>query len=181
VVKNATKWYKVVKYYYFYTIKKLQFYMSTFIGDYICKLDSKGRLMLPSVFKKQMGPETQFKFIVKKDIFVNCLILYPFDEWEKQVKTIRENINSFNREHNRFLREFYRGTAEVTLDNTNRLLIPKRLLDLVNIGNEVVLAGLDGKIEMWDKKVYETIGESDSDFAELAEKIMGSKTNKTNE
>lgn len=155
--------------------------MSTFIGDYICKLDSKGRLMLPSVFKKQMGTDAQFRFIVKKDIFVNCLILYPIDEWERQVKIIRENINTFNREHSRFLREFYRGTAEVILDNTNRLLIPKRLLDSVHIGNEVVLAGLDGKIEMWDKKVYDTIGESDTDFATLAEKIMGGKINKTDD
>jgi MraZ protein len=165
----------------FTVLKKTQFDMSTFIGDYICKLDSKGRLMLPSVFKKQMGNDSQFRFIVKKDIFVSCLIIYPIDEWERQVKTIRENINTFNREHSRFLREFYRGTAEIILDNTNRLLIPKRLLDAVNIGNEVVLAGLDGKIEMWDKKVYDTIGETDIDFAELAEKIMGGKTNKAND
>ena len=155
--------------------------MSAFIGDYICKLDSKGRLMLPSVLKKQMGTETQLKFIVKKDIFVNCLNLFPFEEWERQLNIIRENINPFNREHNKFIREFYRGTAEVVLDNMNRLLIPKRLLDSVNIGSEVVLAGIDGKIEMWDKKVYDSIGEDETVFAELAEKIMGNKTFKKNE
>ena len=156
-------------------------FMSAFIGDYICKLDSKGRLMLPSVLKKQMGTETQLKFIVKKDIFVNCLNLFPFEDWERQVNIIRENINPFNREHNTFLREFYRGTAEVVLDNMNRLLIPKRLLDSVNIGSEVILAGIDGKIEMWDKKVYDSNGESETAFAELAEKILGNKTFKKNE
>jgi len=155
--------------------------MSTFIGEYICKLDSKGRLMLPSVFKKQMGSEAQFKFIVKKDIFVNCLNLYPNDEWERQVKTIRGNINTFNREHSRFLREFYKGTAEIILDNTNRLLIPRRLLETAEIGNEVVLLGIDGKVEIWNKKAYDTIGENETDFAALTEKIMGGNINKTDD
>lgn len=152
--------------------------MTTFIGDYPCKADNKGRIMLPSAFKKQMGGAVQDKFVVKKAIFEKCLVLYPMDEWERQVKLLRSRINPYNREHNVFLREFYKGTAEIILDANNRLLIPKRLTDWAGIvTGEVVLAGQDGRIEVWDKVRYEAVDVKEDDFAALAEKILGGPLN----
>lgn len=148
--------------------------MSSFIGDYDCKVDEKGRVLFPSAFKKQVKSASPDRFVVKKDIFESCLVLYPIEEWERQNTLIRKNTNPYNKEHNMFLREFYRGTAEVTLDSSGRLLIPKRLLDMVNAGRELVLAGMDGKIEIWSKDKYEAIRTGEQDFAQLAEKIMGS-------
>ena len=147
--------------------------MASFIGDHICKVDAKGRIMLPASFKKQMSTPVQDKFVVKKDIFEKCLVLYPMDEWERQNKIIRGKINPYNKEHNKFLRNFYRGTAELVLDNNNRMLIPKRLKESVDIQKEVVLAGQIGKIEIWAKHLYETMVENEDEFALLAEKIMG--------
>ncbi len=147
--------------------------MITFIGDYPCKADSKGRIMLPSAFKKQMGEKVIDRFVVKKAIFEKCLLLYPYEEWERQISILRSKINPYNRTHAEFLREFFKGTAEVTLDNNNRLLIPKRLLDWANIKSEVVLAGQDDKIVIWDKTTYEKQTLSDEEFASLAEKILG--------
>ncbi len=76
-----------------------------------------------------------------------------------------------------FLRSFFKGSAEVELDSSNRMLIPRRLLDLVGVEKEVILAGQDGKVEIWPKAVYEASGMSDGDFAALAEKIMGGNLN----
>ncbi|MFP4366166.1 MAG: division/cell wall cluster transcriptional repressor MraZ [Bacteroidales bacterium] len=147
--------------------------MATFIGDYTCRVDAKGRVILPAAFKKQMPVAAMDRFVVKKDIFESCLVLYPMDEWDRQNSIIRSRINPYNKEHSKFLRGFYKGTAEVVLDASNRILIPRRLLDLVGIGNEVVLAGQDGKIEIWSRGSYDELtGEAD-DFAVLAEKIMG--------
>ncbi len=147
--------------------------MTTFIGDYHCKLDSKGRLMLPAVFKKQLAKEAGDRFVAKKDIFEKCLVLYPMDEWEIQNKIIRSKINPYKKEHNEFLRGFYRGMAELELDSSNRLLIPKRLLDEVGIAKDIVLAGQDGRIELWPAEQYDKMGISEQSFADLAEKIMG--------
>jgi MraZ protein len=143
-----------------------------FIGDYTCKFDEKGRVMLPTAFKKQFSAEARDTFVVKKDIYEKNLVLYPLDEWERQVEMIRANLNPYNKEHNAFLRGFYKGTAEVELDATNRLLIPRRLLEEAGIGKEAVLAGQDGKIEIWAKEAYEKIEVGD-EFAKLAQKIMG--------
>ena len=147
--------------------------MTTLIGDYNCKVDEKGRVTFPSSLKKQIGSVSESRFVVKKDIFEQCLVLFPIEEWERQNTIIRGKINPYNKEHNKFLRNFYRGSAEIVLDSNNRMLIPKRLLDLANISKEAILAGQDGKIEIWSKELYESVGQKQDDFATLAEKIMG--------
>ena len=166
--ESGLKW----DFFYIFTFLKDQ-EMSAFVGDYTCKLDAKGRILLPSAFLKQLPIKGQDRFVVKKDIFESCLVLYPIKEWENQNSLIRAKINPYKKEHNLFLRNFYRGTAELVLDKNNRILIPSRLLDLLGAGKEVVLAGQDSKIEIWAKDDYEKHAPGEEDFARLAEKIMG--------
>ena len=151
--------------------------MATFIGDYTCKVDAKGRIILPMAFKKQMPTGAPDHFVVRKDIFEHCLVLYSIDDWNRQLDKIRSRINPYNREHNMFLRNFFKGTAELSLDNNNRLLIPKRLLDLAGVERDVVLAGQDGRIEIWASDAYDKIDMPSGEFADLAEKLMGTKLN----
>lgn len=153
--------------------------MATFLGDYTCKVDAKGRIILPAAFKKQMPADADDRFVVRKDIFVNCLVLYSNEDWNKQIETIRKNINPYNREHNMFLRNFFKGTAELTLDSNSRLLIPKRLMDQIGAARDIVLAGQDGRIEIWPEEVYATIDMPADDFALLSEKLFGGKLNDT--
>ena len=86
-------------------------------------------------------------------------------------------MNPYNREHNTFLRNFFKGTAELILDSNNRLLIPKRFLDMIGAERDVVLAGQDGRIELWAADVYDTIEMPADEFANLAEKLMGGIVN----
>jgi MraZ protein len=155
--------------------------MATFIGDYTCKVDIKGRIILPMAFKKKMPSDAQDHFVVRKDIFENCLVLYSIEDWNMQLDKIRKRINPYNREHNMFLRNFFKGTAELSLDNNNRLLVPKRLMDLIGAERDVVLAGQDGRIEIWAEKGYDRIEMVGSDFANLAEKLMGGILNDSEE
>ncbi len=147
--------------------------MGSFIGEYTCRVDSKGRILFPAALKKQMMPGEEPRFVVKKDIFDRCLVLYPMDEWQRQNELIRSRINPYNKEHNAFLRNFYRGAAEIVLDGNNRMLLPKRLLEAAGIGRNAVLAGMGSKIEIWSEEAYEAAGTAEEEFARLAEKIMG--------
>ncbi len=157
---------------YIFTLSN-HFAMASFIGDYKCKVDAKGRIVLPSAFKKQMPSAAHDRFVVKKDIFEKCLVLYPMDEWQRQNEIIRERINPYNKEHSMFLRGYFKGTAEVVLDGSNRLLIPRRLLEEAGVDGEAVLAGQDGKIEIWNSYQYDNVAGDADDFAGLAEKILG--------
>ena len=147
--------------------------MATFIGDYTCKVDVKGRIILPMAFKKQMPADAHDHFVVRKDIFENCLVLYAIEDWNRQLDKIRKRINPYNREQNMFLRNFFKGTAELSLDNNNRILIPKRLMDLIGAGRDVVLAGQDGRIEIWPADVYSKLAMPAEDLANLGEKLLG--------
>jgi len=153
--------------------------MATFIGDYRCKVDVKGRIILPSAFKKQMPADACDHFVARKDIFENCLVLYSIEDWNRQLETIRKQMNPYNREHNKFMRNFFKGTAEMVLDSNNRLLVPKRFLDLIGADRDVVLAGQDGRIELWAADVYDKIDMGADDFANLAEKLMGGIVNES--
>ncbi len=146
--------------------------MTSFIGDIACKIEAKGRLLLPSIFKKQLE-KGQNKFVVKKDIYEQCLVLYTAEEWERQITILRKKLNLYNKNHSRFLREFYRDTAEIIMDNNGRLLIPKRLLDIVGIQKDIYMIGLDTKIEIWAKDTYENLETSQEEFAQLAQDILG--------
>jgi len=128
-------------------------------------------------FKKQMPADAQDRFVVRKDIFENCLVLYAIEDWNRQLEKIRKRINQYNREQNMFLRNFFKGTAELSLDNNNRMLVPKRLMDLIGADRDVVLAGQDGRIEIWAADIYNKIGMPSEDFANLAEKLMGGNIN----
>jgi MraZ protein len=155
--------------------------MASFVGEYTCKVDVKGRIILPMAFKKQMPADSNDHFVVRKDIFENCLVLYSTEDWNRQLEKIRNRINPYNREHNKFLRNFFRGAADLPLDSNNRMLVPKRLLDQIGAGREVVLAARDGRIEIWSAKTYETIGMTAEDFANLAEKLLGGTVNESEE
>ena len=153
--------------------------MATFLGDYTCKVDVKGRIILPVAFKKQMPADAQDHFVVRKDIFDNCLVLYAIEDWNSQLEKIRKKLNSYNREQNMFLRNFFKGTAELSLDNNNRILVPKRLMEMIGAERDVVLAGQDGKIEIWAAENYEKVGMSAEDFAGMAEKYLGGNNNES--
>jgi MraZ protein len=183
VGKSGLKWCAVAKNYILLHHFYKYLIMTIFIGDYTCKIDVKNRVMLPSTFKKQMPVAAQDKFVVKKDIYEKCLVLYPMDEWERQNQIIQQNINPYNREHNQFLREYYKDTAEIELDTNNRFVIPSRLLALIGADkeNEIVMAGQQGKIEIWSKNKYEQTSADLGDFGALASKIFGGTINKQTE
>jgi MraZ protein len=147
--------------------------MITFVGDFECKTDEKGRIVLPSAFKKVLNANGEERFVVRKDLFEECLVLFPYAEWEAELNRIREKLNPYNREHSRFLRDFFKGSAEVSLDANGRFLVPKRLCELAGIDREVVLVGVDKKIEMWDKEKYNNTSVDSDELASMAEKFLG--------
>lgn len=163
----------VVSFFCTFTAIINQSLMITFVGDFESKTDEKGRIVLPAAFKKALSGEGEVRLVVRKDLFEDCLVIFPHSEWETELKQIQEKLNPYNREHNVFLREFFKRSAEMVLDGNGRFLVPRRLMELAGIDREVVLVGVNNKIEMWDKTRYEASGIGSDDFASLAGKLLG--------
>jgi MraZ protein len=147
--------------------------MTSFVGDYTGRIDSKGRVVFPAPLKKQLLVQGVDKFVVKKDIYEKCLVLYTMDEWERQNEILRSKLNPYDRKHKMFLREYYRNSSELHLDGSNRILLPSDLVEYADIDKEVAFSGQDRKIEIWAKEQYESVAKSAEDFAQLADEIMG--------
>ncbi len=149
--------------------------MVNLIGTYECKVDAKGRLMVPSALKKQLAPMLQEGFVVKRAVFQNCLELYPMEEWGKLMARMN-TLNRFKKKNNDFIRRFTAGVKTVEVDGNGRLLIPKDLVGFAGITKEIVLSSAINIIEIWDKDKYEeAIDAASDDFADLAEEVMGNE------
>lgn len=151
--------------------------MNYLIGTYECKIDVKGRLLIPIALKKQIADSISQGFVLKRAVFQQCLELYPLQQWKDLISKVNK-LNRFKKKNNDFIRRFTAGLKFIELDNTGRLLIPKELTEFANINREIVLSSSVNIIEIWDKSKYEkTIDDSKSDFAQLAEEVMGDDEN----
>jgi MraZ protein len=143
------------------------------IGTYECKIDAKGRLMLPQAFKKQLAPVLQEGFVLKRAVFQKCLELYPIAEWNALSQKVN-NLNRFNKKNDEFIRRFNAGVKPVEVDATGRILVSKDLSVFAGLTKEIVVNAAINILEIWDKDLYEkAIDDAVLDFADLAEEVMG--------
>ena len=120
--------------------------MSNFIGEYECKADAKGRVMLPAGLKKQVAKAAKDKFVVNRG-FEKHLVLYPMNEWNL-ISTEVNKLNLYVRKNRDFVRKFMNGATEIELDNVSRFLLPKRLMDYAGIAGEIILFAYANRIEI---------------------------------
>lgn len=146
--------------------------MTSFLGEFECKLDSKSRFLLPAGLRKQIDPSAKEQFVLNRG-FEGCLVLYPLNEWEKITSKLK-NLNLFVAKNRAFYRQFHNGATAISLDSNARVLVPKSLMKFSGIDKEAVLFAYADRIEVWAKDKYEKVMDQDADaFAALAEDVMG--------
>lgn len=154
--------------------------MAHFLGEFDCKLDIKGRMMIPANLKKQL-PEAESEGLVINRGFEKCLMIYTRKEWNKIVDVLSKK-NQYEKKTREFIRYFMRGATELSLDSSNRVLLPKTLLDYAGIELDVVLSCQIGRIEVWAQNVYDgTIDNEPENFANMAEEVMGDAAGRAND
>jgi MraZ protein len=148
--------------------------MTQLLGEFDCKLDAKGRLMVPAALKKQL-PNSENEGLIINRGFEKNLVIYPKAVWDAVVADLAK-LNIYDEENRRFVRAFTRGATELSLDAAGRVLLPKSLVEYAGIGSDLVLACQLDRIEVWDKKSYEDFFDDvPANFASLAQKVMGDK------
>jgi MraZ protein len=147
--------------------------MTEFTGKFLCKVDAKGRVMLPAAMLKQFTEGKRDHFVLNRSLFTRCLDLYTTDSWQKRTDDIRK-LDPYDPENDRFIRQFYGTAVHVDLDSAKRMLLPKQLLELSGITNEILFSANLENFEIWSPKVYDEVhGTSDPNaFYSLASKVM---------
>ncbi|MEO0897662.1 MAG: division/cell wall cluster transcriptional repressor MraZ [Bacteroidota bacterium] len=150
--------------------------MISLIGEYDCKLDAKARFLMPSGLRKQFPEEHQNEFVINKGLD-KCLVLYPIPVWEEELQRLQQR-NQYVKKNRAFLRMFLNGATRVSLDGNGRILLPKRLMEGVEIVKEIKLVAQINKVEIWDSQAYDDwMDNPDFDFEDLAEEVMGDTDN----
>ena len=154
--------------------------MLNLIGEYECKPDAKGRVLLPSALKKQLATVLDKGFVLKRSVFNKCVELYPVDEWNDVMKQIN-TLNRFIKKNNDFIRLFTAGVKLQEVDGSGRILLPKDLKAFAGLEGSIVMSSSVNMIEIWDKDTYEeTLNNPETDFGNLAEDVMGGLNNSDN-
>ncbi|MDD2716016.1 MAG: division/cell wall cluster transcriptional repressor MraZ [Candidatus Wallbacteria bacterium] len=140
--------------------------ISEFSGEYTHNIDQKGRLILPSRFREQLGD----KFVVNYGLD-SCLVIFSLDEWRKYLDKL-SSLSDRKSENRQFLRVILSGKCEVETDSLGRFTIPLNLREKAGITKEVVIIGAGTKIEIWSKENWEPyFREAIENYEKNAEKI----------
>ena len=135
-----------------------------FIGEYSHTIDAKGRLIIPSKFREELGDN----FVVTKGLD-GCLFVYTKEEWNLLHDRLKglPLTNSNTRRLNRF---FLASASNGEIDKQGRVLVPAVLREFAKIEKDVVLIGVGNRIEIWDKVAWEN-GSNYSDMDDIAEQM----------
>ena len=117
-----------------------------FIGEYHHSIDDKGRLIIPSKFREELGE----KFIVTRGI-ENCLFVYSEESWQKIVDKL-ETLPFTKKDARQFIRFFLSGASEAEFDKQGRINIPSPLITYANINKECIVIGTGDRLEIWSKE-----------------------------
>ncbi|MDM5328044.1 division/cell wall cluster transcriptional repressor MraZ [Neobacillus sp. CF12] len=139
-----------------------------FMGEYHHSIDNKGRMIVPSKFRDDLGE----MFIITRGLD-QCLFGYPLSEWA----LIEEKLKGLpltKKDARAFTRFFFSGATESELDKQGRINIPAPLLQYAKLEKECVVLGVSNRIEIWSKQIWEDyFSQSEESFAEIAENMIG--------
>ena len=136
-------------------------------GEYEHRLDTKGRLIMPSKLREELG----CTFMITKGLD-NCLYVYPNDEWQQFADKLNQLLPMTNKSARQFKRFFNSGAVKCETDAQGRVIIPQTLRTFANIEKDVVIIGNGEKAEIWNKEAWDEINNEESlNMDEIADKL----------
>lgn len=150
--------------------------MTEFTGTYNATIDDKGRIVLPSAFKKEMGDLSSEPLVIERNLFKDCLDIYPEKFWNDRVEAFKSTLDPFDEEDDGFLQFFYENFKKVEMATNGRINIPADSLSYGKLKKNVRLIGMGKSIRVWDMEVYESQLMDKSTFLQRFKEKRRSKT-----
>ncbi len=126
---------------------------SMMLGEFKSTLDPKGRMNFPVKLRDELGSS----FVISKTIDKQCIKVYSKTDWEALVKSIREMPQVKTAGIQRFL---FGSAFEIEPDKQGRALIPAPLREYAQLKTDIVIVGLEGRAEIWDKESWDKFNSS---------------------
>lgn len=123
------------------------------LGEFKSTLDPKGRMNFPVKLREELGSS----FVISKTIDKKCIKVYSRKDWEDLIKSMSEMPQAKTAQIQRFL---IGGACEIEPDKQGRALIPAPLREYAGLKTDIVIAGLGGRAEIWDKESWDEYNNS---------------------
>jgi len=147
--------------------------MSTFIGKYEAKADVKGRIFIPSAYRKLLPDGERERVVMRRDTENDCLVLFPENVWNEKVRDFKCKLDEWDPTDQLLLMQFVSDAEWVDIDSQGRILISKKNLQIIGVENsEVLFVGMVDRFAVWSKTGYEQAKMSSTDFAVLLKNRM---------
>lgn len=138
-----------------------------FMGEYHHNIDDKGRLIIPSKFRDDLGN----KFIVTRGL-EECLFVYSKEEWNNIIDKLKE-LPFTSKAARSFMRMFMSGATECELDKNGRINISMPLINYADLKKECVVIGVNDRLEIWSEDKFNNFFDENIDnFSEIAEELF---------
>lgn len=139
-----------------------------FIGQYNHTIDDKGRIIIPSKLRNNLGNN----FIVTRGLD-GCLFIYSNTEWENIINKYKNLPDT--KEKRNFLRVFLSGASICEYDKQGRINIPSSLIDYAKLSRECIIVGVFDRLEIWSKESWDKFIETNSDnLSDIADSLFKS-------
>lgn len=122
-------------------------------GEFKSTLDAKGRMNFPVKLREELGSS----FVISKTIDAKCIKVYSKEDWQELVEKIRSLPQTKTAAIQRFL---FGSSFEIEPDKQGRVLIPAPLREYAQLQTEIVIVGLEGRAEIWDKASWDAMNAS---------------------
>ncbi len=145
--------------------------MAFFKGQEIFSIDAKGRVNIPAKMRKCISPEAGDTFTITrgKD---SCVEAYPMDEWKKHEEKY-SSLDQSDPKKRYLLRMVLMWSEEVSFDGSQRVMLPKKLIEYAGIDKKVMIVGVGDHIEFWNPDTYEKyLSAFDETYEEVVAEVM---------
>jgi MraZ protein len=141
------------------------------LGSYDHTIDDKNRLTLPAKFRQAFADGV---FVTRG--LDGCLFAYRREDWGRLVESRLSTLDPLSPETRRLERFFYAGASESELDKQGRVMIPAQLLEHAKLGREVVVAGVNDRLEIWDRAAWrKELAEVEGSAEDVAERLAAQR------
>ena len=139
------------------------------LGEFEHTIDDKNRLTLPAKFRQALSGG----LVITRGMD-GCLYCYPQASWERLVEERLAGLDPLSREGRLMHRYFFAGASEAEPDKQGRVMLPASLTK--NIGREVVIAGVNDHLEIWDRAAWRSeMDEVEGSAEDVAERLASQR------
>ena len=143
-----------------------------FIGEYHHNIDDKGRLIIPSKFRSELGEQ----FIITRGLD-KCIFIYSMNEWNNIINKLK-TLPFTKKDARNFMRFFLSGATVCEFDKQGRISITSPLVHYANLNHECVIIGVNERLEIWAKESFdEFLTTNEEEFSEISEHLFDGEQN----